>query len=116
MEGKALFNFPKQTGKEWEIINPEGVRRQEAVKLNPHPVTLEGKTVVLTWNNKPNGDVLLNRLAELLAKEVKDVKIIKLWELKPFTAVISHDPEVSKQIAAAISAYKPDLVINAQGD
>ena len=116
MEEKTLFNFPKRTGKEWELLNPEGVGQQDVVKLNPHPATLGGKTVVLTWNNKPNGDVLLIRLAELLRSEVKDIKIIKLWELKPFTAVISHDPEVSKQIAAAVSAYKPDIAINAQGD
>jgi hypothetical protein len=36
------------------------------IKLNPHPFTLEGKTVVLRWNGKYNGDNFLNRIAELL--------------------------------------------------
>ena len=101
---------------EWELVNPEGVALSEAVKLNPHPNTLEGKTVVLTWNHKPNGAVFLNRIGELLTTEAKAGKIIKLWEEAPFTAVISKDANLSQRIAATAAQYKPDIVINAQGD
>ncbi len=68
---KEQFKSTKPAAQEWELVNPEGVKLSEAVKLNPHPNTLEGKTVVLTWNHKPNGDIFLNRLAELLTREAK---------------------------------------------
>jgi hypothetical protein len=86
------------------------------IQLNPHPATLEGKTVVLRWNGKPNGDKLLTRLAEVLAAQVKDVKIIKLWETDASTAVSSDTAEASAQIADKIAALAPDLVIASQCD
>lgn len=86
------------------------------VQLNPHPASLEGKTVLLRWNGKPNGDKLLTRVAELLTEEVKDVKVIKMWEVDPDTAVISSGSEVSEQIAEKIAAQNPDLVIASQCD
>jgi len=86
------------------------------VTLNPHPASLEGKTVVLRWNGKPNGDKLLSRVAELLAEQAPGVKIIKLWETDPDTAVSSDDAELSVQIAEKIAALTPDLVIASQCD
>ncbi len=38
------------------------------VKMNAHPASLEGKTVVLRWNSKPNGDKYLTRIGELLTQ------------------------------------------------
>ena len=46
------------------------------VKINPHPTTLEGKTVLLRWNGKMNGDKYLTRVGELLTQQVKNVKIL----------------------------------------
>jgi hypothetical protein len=86
------------------------------VKLNPHPVSLEGKTVLLRWNGKYNGDKYLSRIAELITKQVKSVKIIKMWEMDKGTATISKNAEVSEQVAASIAKLKPDLVIAAQAD
>ena len=86
------------------------------VQLNPHPASLEGKTVVLRWNGKPNGDKLLARVAELLTEQVPGVKIIKLWETDPGTAISSDDAQVSVQIAEKIAALAPDLVIASQCD
>lgn len=86
------------------------------IKLNPHPATLEGKTVVLRWNGKYNGDNFLNRIAELLNDRVKAVKVIKVWEVDRDTAVISDSLEKSEKIAAEIAEKKPDIVIAAQAD
>lgn len=87
-----------------------------AVTVNAHPTSLEGKTVVLRWNGKPNGDKFLTRIGELLAEQVKDVKIVKLWEAEPSTAAISKDMAASEETAAKIVALKPDLVIASQCD
>ena len=86
------------------------------VNLNSHPTSLEGKTVLLRWNGKYNGDKFLNRLGELMAQQVKNVRIIKMWETDKSTAVISKNAEVSEQVAGSIAKLKPDLVIAAQAD
>ncbi len=94
----------------------EKVPKVGPVKMNPHPSTLEGKTVLLRWNEKMNGDKYLTRVGELLTQQVKNVKIIKLWELDKSTAAISKDLEASEKVAAAVAKLKPDLVIAAQAD
>lgn len=95
---------------------PEGVVSVGSVELNPHPATLEGKTVVLRWNGKHNGDNFLTRVGELLTEQVKDVKIINMWEVEPDTAAMSESLEVSEEFAAKIAEQKPDLVIAMQCD
>jgi hypothetical protein len=100
----------------WDLMNPEGVVKTEPMKVNPHPTTLVGKTVVIRANGKHNADNFLNRIAELLQKEVKDIKLIKLWEVAPETNTISQNPDLSKQFAEKIASFKPDLVIGSQCD
>jgi len=92
------------------------VPRVGPVNLNPHPITLEGKTVLLRWNGKYNGDKFLSRVGESLTRQVKNVKIIKMWEMDKSTAAISKNAEVSEQVAVSIAKLKPDLVIAAQAD
>lgn len=86
------------------------------VTLNPHPTSLEGKTVVLRWNGKPNGDKFLTRVGELLGEQVQDVKIVRMWEVDPSTAVSSDGAELSAEIVDKVAAQQPDLVIAAQCD
>jgi hypothetical protein len=86
------------------------------VKINAHPASLEGKTVLLRWNGKMNGDKFLTCVGEHLTQQVKNVKIIKLWEVDKNTAAISKDLQASEQVAATIAKLKPDLVIAAQCD
>ena len=101
----------------WEILNPEGVIKIEPMEINPHPSTLEGKTVLLRWNGKHNGDKFLDRVAELLAQRVKGIKIIKSWEVAPETVdPISGSQERSMELMKKLAAFKPDLVIGSQAD
>jgi negative regulator of sigma E activity len=86
------------------------------MKVNAHPTTLVGKTVVLRANGKHNADNFLTRVTELLEKEVKEIKIIKAWEVAPETNTISQNPDLSKKFAETIASYKPDLVIASQCD
>lgn len=108
--------FSQQGSKEIKLINPEGVVNIEPMNLNPHPASLEGKTVVLQWNGKQNGDNFMNQIATLLAENVKNIKIIKAWQEAPEVKIISQNPEKSKQLAQRIAAFKPDLVIAGQAD
>jgi hypothetical protein len=109
--------FSKEANQIWELLNPEGVIKIEPMEINPHPTTLEGKTVLLRWNGKHNGDKFLDRLAELLAQKVKGIKIIKSWEVSPETVdPISGSQERSMELMKKLAAYKPDLVIGSQAD
>lgn len=86
------------------------------VKLNPHPASLEGKIVLLRWNGKYNGDKFLTRVGELLAQQVKNVKVVKMWEVDSSTASMSSSLETSEKITAKIAGQKPDIVIASQAD
>ncbi len=117
-----MFAFPwvlkaKERTQLWEVIDPEGVIRIEPMKVNPHPSTLEGKTVVLRWNGKHNGNHFLNRVAELLKEKVKDIRIIRSWEVAPETVdPITGNEERSKEFARRIASFRPDVVVAAQAD
>jgi hypothetical protein len=101
----------------WELVNPGGVVKVEHLRLSQRPSTLTGKTVVLRWNGKPNGDLFLDKVAQMLAHEVKRVRVIKAWEVAPETIEpISGSQELSLALMQKIAALKPDLVIGAQGD
>ncbi|HXZ95218.1 MAG TPA: hypothetical protein VEG28_04830 [Dehalococcoidia bacterium] len=122
LAGHAIEDIKKEPVSEaklqWELINPEGVVMVESLKLAPRIATLEGKTVVLYWNGKSNGDNFLNQVAKLLCKNVKGVKVIKAYEVAPETAGMDRrgTPSISIQQAKAIAAFRPDIVISSQGD
>ena len=78
--------------------------------------TLEGKTIVLRWNGKHNGDNFLNRIAELLKEKVPSAKVIKLYEVDKSTNKISGNLAESARIAQVIKGMKADIVIAAQTD
>ena len=110
-------DFAKEQEQRWELLNPEGVVKIEPMEINPHPSTLEGKTIMLRWNGKHNGDNFLNRVAELLAEKVREVKIIKSWEVAPETVdPITGSQERSLELMKKLAALKPDLVIASQAD
>ena len=100
----------------WKLVNPEGVVEVKALNMNPHPVTLEGKNVLLRWNGKHNGDAFLSRIAELLTENIKDIRIIKNWEVVPETATLSSSSVTSKEFARRLADLKPDISIGSQAD
>lgn len=109
--------FSTEAIQTWELIIPEGVVNIEPIKVSPHPSSLVGKTVMLRWNGELKGDKFLSTIAELLAEKVKDVRIIKSWEVVPETTdPISGSPERSKEFAKKIAGFKPDIVIASQAD
>jgi len=111
-----VVSSAKEAVQQWDLVNPEGTIKIEPMQVNAHPSTLEGKTVLLRSNGKHNADNYLTRVAELLLKEVKDIKIIKSWEVAPETNTISQNPDKSKQFAQTFKALKPDIVIGSQCD
>ncbi len=96
----------------WKLVNPEGVTIVKPVEIAPRLTTLEGKTVLLRWNGKHNGNNFLDRIAELLKAKVPTVKIIKMWEAIPGS---NHYPMVDAEFQAALK-LKPDIQIASQAD
>jgi hypothetical protein len=90
---------------EWDVWNPLTEYETAMLTQSPRLTDLNGKTVGLFWNGKPNGDVLLEAIGKLLEDRFKDVKLIKFW------LYISAGPENQKRMAEQC-----DAVIAAQGD
>lgn len=67
-----------------EILSPLGPVRAEDHPLAPRPGNLRGLRFGLLHNNKPNGDALLARVAELLGERAS---IIPVWWRKENPAV-----------------------------
>ncbi len=100
----------------WRLVNPEGVVSGETFRFGRRPNSLEGKTVLLRWNGKHNGDIFLAKVGELLTEKVKGIKVVKNWEVAPGTSETSSSPELSQKFAATLAALKPDLAIASTGD
>ena len=100
---------------EWELINPTGEIEKVAVEPAKRITALEGKTIALRWNGKNNGNVVLDRVAELLSQRYPSVKVVKTYTDSSLNT-ISGTPANSERIAKAVASVKPDLVIASQGD
>lgn len=114
-----LFGAPMaqavEKPQEWELVNPSGVIKLAQIEPAPRITTLEGKTVALRWNGKNNGDVLLDRVAELLNEKYPNTKVIKTYK-DPSLNTISGTPANSERIAKAVASVRPDLVIASNAD
>jgi hypothetical protein len=108
--------YAKETAQSWEVINPSGIIEVTYVKPAPRITSLEGKTIVLRWNEKHNGDNFLNRIAELLKEKYPTAKVIKLYEVDKSTVKISGSAAESVRIAKVIQGLKADIVIASQTD
>jgi hypothetical protein len=101
---------------EWELVKPEGVVEIKQCQPAPRLTMLKGKTIVLRWNDKHNGNNFLDRTAELLKEKVPSAKVIKLYEIDKTTIKISGSNLEAVRIAKIIKDLKADIVIAAQSD
>jgi hypothetical protein len=106
----------KEAVQTWELVNPAGVIKVTPIKMAARINSLEGKTIGLKWNQKPNGNIFLDRIAELLKEQVPGVKVVKIYEVEPTTIRQSVNMDDADRKAKLIAKYKPDIVIGAQCD
>ena len=99
-----------EKAQDWELVNPAGATRIETILLAPRIATLAGKIVGLEWNEKPNGNLFLDRVAELLIEKVPGVKIVKFYDAEPSTVPQSANMEAAAQKARTIRQAEPMVV------
>ena len=106
----------KGGAQDWEVLNPSGSIEVRTATLAPRLTTLEGKTILLRWNFKHNGNHYLDRIAERLGEKVPSAKVIKLYEMDRSTISQRGSLEDSARLAGVVAGLKPDLVISAHAD
>jgi len=115
-ERKRSVLSVKEKKQEWRVINPAGTIEIKTAKPAPRLTTLEGKTILLRWNFKHNGNHYLDRISELLKEKVPSAKVLKIYEIDRSTINQSGSLEDSTRLATVIADFKPDLVISAHAD
>ena len=58
-----------------EVLDPVAPSMFFNLQLAARSKTLTGRTVGLFWNRKPNGDLFLLRIGELLKDRFKDINV-----------------------------------------
>jgi hypothetical protein len=90
------------------VLDPTAEVEVKGVKVNPPLHDLNGKMIGFLWDDKPNGDILLLRLKELLTQRFHPAGTnwwhAKAWVEKP-------QPKLIDEIAAT-----SDTVLVALGD
>ena len=85
------------------VLDPTGERRTAERELLPRPASLRGRTVGLLDISKPRGDVLLDRLEELLTA---DGVVVRRYRKPTFTRTAPVDlrHEIAEQCEVVIEA------------
>ena len=89
-----------------DVLNPTRPAPSQTKPLAPRPASLYGRRVGVLDNSKPNADVLLGRLAELLVERHGAASVVK-WK-KPGA---SRPATMIDEIARSA-----DLVLTGSGD
>jgi hypothetical protein len=113
---QAVAAAPAPAVQEWDLITPNGVIEKAVSKPAPRISTLEGKTIALRWNGKHNGNVVLDRLAELLGQKFPTAKIVKTYANDQSLNKISGSEAEADRITKVIASVKPDIIIASQAD
>ena len=81
------------------VLNPTAPPRQLRTEMAVRPADLRGKAVGFLWNSKPNGDILFQRLEQLLREKYEIPEA--LYRRKP-TASIPAEERVIEELAATV--------------
>ena len=85
------------------VLDPTGEQQAPDRELLPRPASLRGRTVGLLDISKPRGDVVLDRLEELLAA---DGAVVRRYRKPTFarTAPVDLRHEIAEQCEVVIEA------------
>jgi len=82
-----------------EVLNPVADKPKRKFELAPRLSGLSGKTIGLYWNGKPGGNVIRERIAQLLSQEIEG---IRLKEYTPAGVSMSGDVGINIEVLETI--------------
>ncbi|MBE0481775.1 MAG: hypothetical protein IBX68_12470 [Dehalococcoidia bacterium] len=91
------------------VLNPIGIFKPDRVPPAPRLKDLNNRKIGLHWNEKPRGDIALERVKEILEERYSGLQTRFL----PSTNIVR--PLTDEQLSEAM-AWKPDAVVGATGD
>ncbi len=97
---------------QWVLMNPVADAQAGNFRMTDRASSLDGRTVGLFWNGKPNGDIFLNEVARHLEVKFARMKIVRLWEARPETATFYGNSAESLKFMA----QNADLVVGSSAD
>ncbi len=86
-----------------EVISPIALRQVKGRNLAPRGSELDGKTVGLLDNSKPNADKFLDYVADLLKKRYDGIEII--FRRKMTRTEADCLPELMEKCDAVVTAF-----------
>jgi hypothetical protein len=89
-----------------EVLNPIGVTKQQNIQLSSGVGNLNGKFIGFIDNGKPNYDIFLTRLMELLNQRFKFAGTILVKKKEKDTGVALNSVDMEKLISSC------DIVLN----
>jgi len=81
-----------------EVLDPTGVTEQHNIKTSTGVGDLNGKTIGFIDNGKPNYDIFLARLMELLNRRFKFAGIIHVKKTEKDTGVALNSTTMEKLV------------------
>ena len=57
-------------------LNPTGVTKKAVRPVSARPVDLKGKAIGVLWNTKPNADILMTEMANLVAARYAGARVM----------------------------------------
>lgn len=90
------------------VLNPTAEMRVRERPLAARPDSLAGRRVGILWNGKPNADLLLDRVAELLGERFGAAVTVRT--AKPNVSAPAPADIIQKLVKEC------DVVVNAIGD
>ena len=89
-----------------EVLNPTGVAAQTTIQTTAGVGSLDGKVIGFIDNGKPNYDIFLARLMELLDQKFKFAGSVLVKKKEKDTGTALNSAELDKLIAGC------DIVLN----
>jgi hypothetical protein len=81
-----------------EVLNPTGVNKLQNIQVSTGIGNLDGKTIGFIDNGKPNYDIFLARVMELLNQRYKFARIIHVKKKEKDTGVALNSADMEKLI------------------
>ena len=94
------------TTKYIEVLDPTGINGEQGIKASSGVGDLNGKTIGFIDNGKPNYDIFLARLMELLSQRFKFAGVVHVRKKEKDTGTALNSTDIEKLVNSC------DIILN----